>query len=594
MHRCTPHSICVLLVCITILALFSPSGAGVVINEVRVYSGSAQPEFIELRGDPDTDLGDFTVEGIYGASGDTYILIDLDGAIPDDGYFLIAGDSSLGGVDHIHEGLNMQNWDANLLLKEGENTVDALAYVKDEGDTLQFSYGEGDPAIAPEYTKSIGRYPDGIDTHDNAVDFSETTVSSPGASNGGEEGIITVVSPNGGEAWPAGSPQMIEWTSVGNFDDVKIDYSLDAGSTWIEVTAQTPDDGSYGWTTPDTASTTCLVKIADLDDDPSDRSDTYFVIGSEFIPIGDIQAYDENGDSPFEGQTVRITGTVTVPSGMFHTERTDIYIQDATGGVNVFGFNLLSPPAALGDSLIVEGEVTEYEGKTEVEFGNPADVQNLGPALNPYPAPLELRTGVVEESHEGLLVATEGVIVSKRVISDIGLESLYIDDGSGETQIFNNFREDISFAAFKEGDMIQAVGVVLQYDTTAPYLSGYQIAPRTNDEVQIKEIEYSEKPVLIIENKVFHPVRESGALIRFNAPEGSKVTIFVYDVKGREVTVLYDDESQGEAEIRWNGRDRHENLVSPGTYICYMETVLPKTGKRYASTKPIVVVVDLR
>jgi len=61
---------------------------------------------------------------------------------------------------------------------------------------------------------------------------------------------VTVISPNGGEAWKAGTTQTITWTD--NFDEnVKIDlfkggvfkFSLPGGSS-------TPSDGSFNWAIP--------------------------------------------------------------------------------------------------------------------------------------------------------------------------------------------------------------------------------------------------------------------------------------------------------------------------------------------------------
>ena len=58
---------------------------------------------------------------------------------------------------------------------------------------------------------------------------------------------ITVTSPNGGEELSAGENFEIIWTSDVDIDFVKIEYSVNSGSGWMEIVASTEKDGSYLW-----------------------------------------------------------------------------------------------------------------------------------------------------------------------------------------------------------------------------------------------------------------------------------------------------------------------------------------------------------
>ncbi|MFA4840028.1 MAG: C1 family peptidase, partial [Candidatus Neomarinimicrobiota bacterium] len=74
---------------------------------------------------------------------------------------------------------------------------------------------------------------------------------------------ISVASPLAGETWPTGYVRNIEWTSE-NITNVKIEYSVDNGTTWLSVVASTPAvNGVYEWTVADDASATCLIRISD-------------------------------------------------------------------------------------------------------------------------------------------------------------------------------------------------------------------------------------------------------------------------------------------------------------------------------------------
>jgi hypothetical protein len=98
---------------------------------------------------------------------------------------------------------------------------------------------------------------------------------------------ITVTSPNGGESWEANSSHDITWTSTGNIGNVKIDYSINNGSTWKNIVISTDNDGIYNWTVPDTPSNDCLVRIREYDEDGIllDVSDANFSIVPHSSPI---------------------------------------------------------------------------------------------------------------------------------------------------------------------------------------------------------------------------------------------------------------------------------------------------------------------
>jgi hypothetical protein len=118
---------------------------------------------------------------------------------------------------------------------------------------------------------------------------------------------ITVTSPNGGESLPVDSIHEITWTSTGEIETVLIEYSADNGVSWIEVTASTPNEGSYQWTVPDNSSDECLVRIhgTDADEAPWDASNAVFSIVSETLDCGfQGHAYESKSDGswdPIEG-----------------------------------------------------------------------------------------------------------------------------------------------------------------------------------------------------------------------------------------------------------------------------------------------------
>ncbi len=71
---------------------------------------------------------------------------------------------------------------------------------------------------------------------------------------------ITITSPDISDVWDIGSIQLITWNSTGTITDVKIE--LYENSIFVmEITASTPNDGSYSWTVPVSLNESLLYQI---------------------------------------------------------------------------------------------------------------------------------------------------------------------------------------------------------------------------------------------------------------------------------------------------------------------------------------------
>ncbi|MEW5841695.1 MAG: hypothetical protein AB1775_00375, partial [Bacteroidota bacterium] len=89
---------------------------------------------------------------------------------------------------------------------------------------------------------------------------------------------IKVVLPNGGETLAEGSSYQIQWTGTGTFL-VRIQYSIDNGTSWSLVKDSVKNTGAYTWfPIPNTVSSQCLVQVSSLDGVSSDASDNVFSI----------------------------------------------------------------------------------------------------------------------------------------------------------------------------------------------------------------------------------------------------------------------------------------------------------------------------
>ncbi|MGA2299026.1 MAG: SUMF1/EgtB/PvdO family nonheme iron enzyme, partial [FCB group bacterium] len=94
-----------------------------------------------------------------------------------------------------------------------------------------------------------------------------------------DERAIELRVPNGGELWHTGSSYKIEWTNY-FLDNVKIEYSLNSGGTWNTIIpSYSASSQSFTWAVPYTPSTTCKIRLSDVDDYKIfDISDSVFTI----------------------------------------------------------------------------------------------------------------------------------------------------------------------------------------------------------------------------------------------------------------------------------------------------------------------------
>ncbi|MDP6528300.1 MAG: lamin tail domain-containing protein [Gemmatimonadota bacterium] len=380
----------------------------------------------------------------------------------------------------------------------------------------------------------------------------------------------------------------------------------------------TPNRRYFLWTDPLPAgSEVALVVegVADLEGNLTSASAS-FTVPSLAAAFCDVQAFDEAGFSPMNGDTVVVSGFVTlgdidpVETGTgAPEERLSIWVQDPGGcGANVFSFmasdaaeyDLYYPDVReygvrVGDLVQVKGTVVEYVSGsgngavTEVSAltEDPGFYKFLARGLSGA-VPVVVPTGEVgQEVYEGALLETEGVIINSNSLA------AYIDDGTGSIQVFQNF-DTLDLTRFNVGDRIHVTGVLTQYDSSPPYFSGYELIPQSQDTIQEVNGGFSSSgPLVEVERGILVPALGETIEIRTNTSFRSDMVLEIYDAVGRKVTTLYDGIGLGPQTLSWDGVGLDGSVVEPGMYICHARAVPLDGGSVQTASAPIVVGMQL-
>lgn len=293
------------------------------------------------------------------------------------------------------------------------------------------------------------------------------------------------------------------------------------------------------------------------------------------LPIAQLKPDNQSGLPLHLGQTnVRLRGIVT--AGTQFGNLGPGFLQDSTGGIAVYGDRFVKSVVP-GFEVEVVGAVDFFNGLTEI---TPYSVQRIG--VKSQPEPLEVTTGQIAsqgERYEGSLVRVSGVSISGALPGPGADSNLSIDDGSGSCVLRIDKDTDIPGHATPTGPL-EIVGVVSQYDPSAPYLTGYQLMPRSWGDLRIstsvgaEEESHNEVPQTFeLYQNYPNPLRstppyEVTTEIPYQLFGDGPVVLTIHNVRGEVIrTLVNENMSRGDYRIRWDGLDQWGRPVVSGIYF---------------------------
>lgn len=171
-----------------------------------------------------------------------------------------------------------------------------------------------------------------------------------------------------------------------------------------------------------------------------------------------------------EGSAVTVKGLVLNGSELGDVR----YIQDATGNIATFNTSMLDD-VLRGDSILVSGPLSDYNGLLEISSTTSVTVINSGNAL-PAALVISCSSGYIE-ANEGKLVKVEDAEFTETgTFSTAGSGTNYdITDAGGTAEVRVVTTTNIDGTPIP-GDAVSITGIMSQYAPSG--VGGYQLLPR--------------------------------------------------------------------------------------------------------------------
>jgi phosphatidylserine/phosphatidylglycerophosphate/cardiolipin synthase-like enzyme len=221
-----------------------------------------------------------------------------------------------------------------------------------------------------------------------------------------------------------------------------------------------------------------------------------FTSAQTSVPISDLRMNNSGGLPVGLGNTYTVTGIVT-SSNQFGSAGPGT-IQDSSAGISVYGIGFVSQ-VAIGDSVTITGKLDQFNGLTQINFnlGGTALV-NHGAGIIPEPEVVTIDQ-IKNQAWDGF-EAIEGKLIRINNLKITGTgnfsggssgQNYPISDPTGTLEI--RIDESVNIVGTSiPSDTVDIIGVLGQFDSSAPHSTGYQLYPRF-----IEDIISDDRPLIL-------------------------------------------------------------------------------------------------
>jgi len=167
-------------------------------------------------------------------------------------------------------------------------------------------------------------------------------------------------------------------------------------------------------------------------------------------------------------ETVKVIGVVSVSPGKLSSQY--FYIEDESGGIQIYSYHKSFPFLRLGDVVSIVGELAEYKNERRIKILSESDIQIIS-SRSP-PEAKKIRIDDINEGMEGQYISVVGTVTKTS-------GNVFYIHGSGEIQVSIREGVGIKKPKMRVGDRVEIAGILSQYGDY------YRILPTRQDDVKI-------------------------------------------------------------------------------------------------------------
>ncbi|GIG55275.1 ExeM/NucH family extracellular endonuclease [Demequina activiva] len=428
---------------------------------VEIYNGTGA----------DVDLAPYVLTQYSNGNTSASVNLDLDGTLAAGDVFVVAhgsADAAITAEADLTTGAGLFNGDDALVLTNAGAVVDSFGQVGvDPGsewpgggadDTLvrkaEICAGDTDPSDSFDASLEWDVLPTNTFT-----ELGSHTATCDGGPVGDAAPSVASISPADG-ALGVSAEAAVEVTFSEPVDLAAGAITLECTETGSVAAAVAGGPTTYTLTPPaslalgeDCTVTVTASAVTDVDaDDPPDSMEadvvSTFSVSPGAITIGEVQGTTDV--SPYAGQTVTVEGVVVGDYEGASPALRGFYLQSPDGATDgdpatsdgIFVFHGSEDTVALGDAVSVTGEVSEFNGQTQIGF--PDDITALEGELTASPADVALPfpDAGFAERFEGMAVTFD---------QQLYVTELYLLGRFGEVTVSSGERLDQPTAVVEPG-----------------------------------------------------------------------------------------------------------------------------------------------
>jgi DNA/RNA endonuclease YhcR with UshA esterase domain len=285
----------------------------------------------------------------------------------------------------------------------------------------------------------------------------------------------------------------------------------------------------------------------------ADTFPQFFVTGTTANGCQAVQSgmYD-NGASMYQCHEATITGTVTFGYTDFGADTSATfrnYIIACDEGpwnsIHVYNNNshgVWIEQLERGDRVTLTGEITEYNGLTELSYLSAFEFVSGGNTVDPAAHSIDDLLASAE-SYESVLVQLSDLTVTN---ASLGFGEIEVSDGTGTLRVGSDGVWNIDF---ENGDTIDQLTGVFTYA-----FNTWRISPRDNDDFTglVDLAEGSPRLDFTLKGNYPNPFNPSTE-IEYSLVRPGITSLDIYNIRGERVTRLFEGEqAAGSHRITWN------------------------------------------